>query len=125
VHRAPRAQALAWLRCKVAAAAGALRRTGGAFAGMDDAGLAAYAAGLLGEWLAPPWQRRLAAACGAAEHGAPAPGPRPALAAASHLSGALGCASRCSLSSRGWPCKQPWDAFGLRGACPCLGCRLT
>ena len=58
---------LAWLRCKVARAVAALRGGGGgggAFSGMDDAGLAAYAAGLLGEWLAPAWQRRLAAACG-------------------------------------------------------------
>ena len=58
-------QVLAWLRCKVARTVAALRASGGsAFVGMDDAGLAAYAAGLLGEWLAPAWQRRLAAACG-------------------------------------------------------------
>lgn len=61
---------LAWLRCKVRRAAAALRASGGALAGMDEPGLAAYAAGLLGEWLAPAWQRRLAAACGVRAEGA-------------------------------------------------------
>ncbi|KAK9828045.1 hypothetical protein WJX81_004454 [Elliptochloris bilobata] len=63
-YRVDDARVLAWLRCKVARAAAALRGSGGAFGGMDDAGLAAYAAGLLGEWLSPAWQRKLAAAYG-------------------------------------------------------------
>ena len=63
------AQVLAWLHCKVRHAAAALRAGGGAFAGMDDAALAAYAAGLLGEWLSPAWQETLSAA-----YGLPAPG---------------------------------------------------
>lgn len=63
------AQVLAWLHCKVRRTAATLRAGGGAFASMDDAALAAYAAGLLGEWLSPAWQGKLSAA-----HGLPASG---------------------------------------------------
>lgn len=64
------AQVTAWLHCKVRHTAAALRAGGGAFAGMDDAALAAYAAGLLGEWLSPAWQGKLSAAYGLPASGA-------------------------------------------------------
>ena len=64
------AQVLAWLHCKVRRAAAALRAGGGAFAGMDDAALVAYAAGLLGEWLSPAWLAKLSAAYGLPASGA-------------------------------------------------------
>ena len=64
------AQVLAWLHCKVRRAAAALRIGGGAFAGMDDVALAAYAAGLLGEWLSPAWLAKLSAAYGLPASGA-------------------------------------------------------
>lgn len=49
----------------MAAAAAALRAApGSAFAAMDPPALTAYAAGLLGEYLAPAWEGRLATALG-------------------------------------------------------------
>eukprot|EP00887_Chlorella_sp_A99_P003218 scaffold9.g3218.t1 len=62
-YRLSEARALAWLRCKVGAAAAALRTTHApAFEGMDDAALSAYAAGLMGEYLSRAWRDRLAQA---------------------------------------------------------------
>lgn len=54
---------LAWLTLKVQQAKAALQASPtAAFSGMDDVAITAYAAGLLGEYLAQHWQDRLAAA---------------------------------------------------------------
>lgn len=55
--------AVAWLTLKAQQAKAALQASpSAAFSGMDDVAVAAYAAGLLGEYLAQHWQDKLAAA---------------------------------------------------------------
>ena len=67
----PLPQALAWLRAKVGQAKAALLASpsGASFASMEEAGLTAYAAGLLGEYLLPGWQARLGKALGLPDEG--------------------------------------------------------
>lgn len=62
-----RTQVVAWLQVKVQQAKQALRAApSGSFASMEDCALTAYAAGMVGEYLAPPWAAKLAAAMPAA-----------------------------------------------------------
>lgn len=56
-------QALAWLSLKAARVSAALRGCGGVYSGMDDQALAAYAAGVVGEYLDAGWLARLRAFC--------------------------------------------------------------
>ncbi|PRW60264.1 ribonuclease H2 subunit B [Chlorella sorokiniana] len=71
---------LAWLRLKVDQAKAAMQASpSAAFSGMDDLGLTAYAAGMLGEYLAQHWQDKLAAALNLPDElPAPAHAPPPA-----------------------------------------------
>lgn len=59
-YRLSEPKTLAWLRLKVAHTKAALAASHTGFAGMEDIGLTAYAAGLLSEYLSPDWSAKLA-----------------------------------------------------------------
>lgn len=86
---------LAWLRLKVEQAKGALQgASSAAFSGMDDVGLTAYSAGLLGEYLSPSWQQRMAAALQLPDELPAAAHPPPTYEHATQ--------ARCREGGRGW-----------------------
>ena len=54
---------LAWLQLKVQATSKALNEASGAFSGMDEATMTAYAVGMVGEYLPHAWLARLQETC--------------------------------------------------------------
>ena len=68
-YRLSEPRTLAWLRLKIASTKAALAASHSGFASMEDIGLAAYAAGLLGEYVSPEWNSKLATSLGISSEG--------------------------------------------------------